>query len=82
MSQTIEIATKLYQARNTVIGLIGKEKFKERVDGFRPILKGMCEKKKITEMEATMEILKDLQGDGHLSVLAMAACTEIMEPSL
>ena len=81
MNKQIEIASKMYEARDAVISLMGKEKFKERVDAFRPIIGGMCKKKKITEMQATIEILKDLQGDGMASLLAMAACTEIMEPT-
>ena len=78
----VEIASKMYQARDAVIGLIGQEKFKRRVAEFRPIMEGMCAKKEISEMQATIEILKGLEGDGMASLLAMAACTEIMEPSI
>ena len=72
----------MYQARDAVIGLIGEKKFKSRVDEFRPIMTDICEKRKITEIEATIEILEMLKGDGHQSLLAIAACTEIMEPSI
>ena len=80
--QKVEIAAKLYGARDTIIGLIGKEKFKSRVDEFRPIMEGICKKERISEMEATLKILLDLDEGAITSLLAMAACTEIMEPSI
>ena len=80
--QKVEIAGKMYQARDSVIELIGEKRFRAKVEEFRPIIRGLCEKKKITEMKATIEILENFRGDGHLSLLAIAACTEIMEPSL
>ena len=80
----VAMADEFYQARDSVIVIIGKEKFKEKVEGFRPIMKGLCEERDISEMQATIEILASLKGRGTgiESLLAMAACTEIMEPSL
>jgi len=80
--QKVEIAAKLYEARDTIIGLMGKEKFKMRVEEFRPIMAGMCKKEGMTEMQATLEILKSLDQGAITSLLAMAACVEIMEPSI
>lgn len=75
----VEIAAKMYRARDAVITLIGEDKFKEKVDQFRPIMQGMCEQKKCTEIEATIEILEALKGKERETMLAMAACTEIIE---
>lgn len=78
----VAMADQFYEARTTVIGLMGEEKFKEKVDGFRPILKDLCEKHGVSEMQATIDILAMLKGRGTETLLAMAACTEIMEPSI
>ena len=77
----VEIAAKLYQARDSVIFIMGREKFMLKVDEFRPMLKGICEEKGITEMQATTDILFALDGRETEMLLAMAACVEIMEPS-
>ena len=82
VAEKVAVSSDLYAARTAVIELTGEKKFKENVDGFRPILRGLCEKNGITEMEATIEILGLLRGKGTESMLAMAACIEIMEPSL
>ena len=77
----VNIAAKMYESRRLVKALMGPDAFKEKVDGFRPLLQALCEKDGLSEMGALFTLLKEVEGDGMLSLLTMAACTEIMEPS-
>lgn len=82
LAASVAITDQLKEARNTVITLIGEDKFIERVEGFRPILDGLCEKHDVSKIQATIDILKTLKGKEIETLLAMAACVEIMEPSI
>ncbi|MCP5005361.1 MAG: hypothetical protein GY941_15710 [Planctomycetes bacterium] len=77
---SLEITGKLNNAREGVIMIMGEDKFKEKVDGFRPILAGVCDSKGISEIEGAIEILKMVEGREVETILAMAACAEIIEP--
>lgn len=77
-----EIVSKMYEARDAVIILIGEDRFKAKVNEFRPLLLEICKKEKINQIQAVTKILRSLEGQGTEMMLAMATCTEIMEPSL
>jgi len=78
----VAMADQFYESRRVIVTLIGEDQFLAKVDEFRPIMRGLCEEHRISEMQATVHILALFECDGFGSALAMAACTEIMEPSL
>jgi hypothetical protein len=80
--QKVEIAAQFYDARKTMIILLGVEKFKARVEEVRPILKKVMAEHKKTDMEATLMLLKGIGDDGMQIVMLLATTCEIMEPSL
>ena len=76
----VELMNKMLSARKLVVALQGQEHFLMKVDGFRPLLKGICEENGWTELEATIDILKTLDKEGMNNLVALAACVEIIEP--
>jgi hypothetical protein len=82
MNKQAEIALKFYEARDVVHNLLGTDKFIAKVDEYRPIVENICKQKGISKLQATIAILDVLKQDGMATLVAMAACTEIMEPSL
>ncbi len=76
----LKIAGRLKNARTAVIMLMGEDKFLEKVDGFRPIFTAICDSKSVSEYRAALEVLKTVEGKGTETMLAMAACAEIIEP--
>lgn len=81
MKEQIEIDVSFHEARDAVQHLIGHDAFTTKVNIYRPILRHLCLHKGLNEMQATHEILNSLKHDGSASLVAMAACTEIMSPS-
>jgi len=80
----VELAAKMYAARKQAIALLGMEKFKAKVNEFRPILEGLAENRSGDILKASMDILKGMQNrgvDGIVQMVTLAACVEIIEPS-
>jgi len=80
----VEIAHKMYESRRVVLSLLGPEKFKAKVEEYRPIIQGLMDKWKCDEINATTHIIKSLiagGNDGMAVMLALAACVEMVEPS-
>ena len=82
IAASVALSEQFIFCRETAVAVMGEEKFMDKVDGFRPILIEICEKNNISKMEATISILEMLKGREIESMLAMAACAEIIEPSL
>jgi len=83
--QAIGIAQKLYDCRRTALFVLGPQRFKAKVEEFRPIIQAAMAKHDCDEVRATMEIVKLLNSGGHdgmPTLIAFAACVEILEPSL
>lgn len=79
-------AGNFYAARDTVLVLVGEAHFRQMVDEFRPILADVCREQELSEMEATLFLLgmnAHFKGATDIdTLLCVAVCTEIMEPSL
>lgn len=81
----VDIAKKMYDSRRCALFLLGPEKFKAKVEGYRPIIQDLMDKWKCDEIKATMKIVEMLiskgQDDGMAVMLAFAACVEMVEPT-
>lgn len=83
--KVIEIANKMYQARKTALGLLGPEKFREKVAEYSSFIRGAMKKHECEEITAAMEIITVLQSKGDMDtgvaqMLTLAACVEMIEP--
>ena len=76
-----EIAAQLHRIRDAVLSLQGREKFDRHVEACRPTLQAICDAKQLTQIQSTLEILKTMQANDVASLLVLAACVEIMEPT-
>ena len=77
----VNMAAKMYESRRLVKALIGEEAFKENVEVFRARMQAIFDGGETSEMGAMIIFMREAGDNGHLSLLTMAACTEIMEPS-
>lgn len=80
----IQMAAQMYDARDKVIFLMGREKFQAKVEEYRPLIGGIMERDGCNEIAATIDIcekLADAGYDGIHALLALASCVEIMEPT-
>lgn len=79
----VNIAAKMYDAREKVIALIGREKFQEKVTLFRPKLEEMARDRGGNVVKAAMDLVAAMQNRGEnevIQMLILAACVEIIEP--
>jgi hypothetical protein len=83
VTNTIQLAAKFYEARDSAKGIFGDEwpaKFAE----YSGYIKVAMTKTGLDEMQATLGIMKRLQANhaGALAqMLVLAACVEMIEPS-
>jgi hypothetical protein len=80
----IQMVAKMYEARDTVLFLLGTEKFKAKVEEYRPFIEGVMKRDDCSEIAATVEICNKLAAAGHDGMpvlLVLAVCVEIMEPT-
>jgi hypothetical protein len=78
----IQIASKLYECRDTAKRFYGAE-YKERIDEYKLILRKVMEEKDLEVIQSLIKISKTstYQNSGITQMLFMAAVVEIIEPS-
>lgn len=81
---TIQIAAKLYDARDTMRSFWG-EKYPEKVEDYKKYILAAMKKYGCDEMKATMKLVELLQekeqDSGMHQALILASYVEIIEPS-
>jgi len=80
--QNTVLIEKMSKARTSMIEVLGREQFKQHVESFRVVLKDICAKHNIDELQAVVNILQELESDPQQALLVMAAGVEIVQPSL
>lgn len=82
MSNAIQIAAKLYEARDAMKSLYG-DRFREKVAGWRPIIQAAMRKHGVDEVGAILKLNEALGGraGGITTLIIMAVAVEMVEPS-
>lgn len=82
MENQIKAAAKLYKCRDTAKSFFG-DKYKEKVEPYKHILKQVMEANNLEEIPALLKISESehYQQNGMAQMMYMAAVVELIEPS-
>jgi hypothetical protein len=78
--QLVGIMSKLYSARNSLRTLC-PEVFPDRCKEWQAAIKQVAEAKKLTDIEAMIDMLARLEGKEVAQMWVMAAYVEMVEPT-
>ena len=78
----VQMTAQMYEARAALRAILGEEKFRKKVAEHAEVMDLIMQKRKCSDMEAMLEIMKHCQKDGMQLTLAIGCCTEVIEPSL
>lgn len=79
IEQTIKHAAKLYEMRDTAKRVLG-DRFDRFMEQYQVAIRKVAEHRQCSELQAAMAISKS-DADPHVTMFAMAAFVELVEPS-
>ncbi len=78
----IATAAQLYNMRTLIVEALGVDKFRAKVEAFRPLFAQVEKANDCTTLGALMLMIKTCEGDAIRIATVCAVAVEIMEPSI
>lgn len=80
--QQIQIASGMYEARDTAKRLTDPTVYRTRIAEFSHIIRQTMAQDKTEVLPATLSLCNQIRGDGFLKLWFVAAAVEMIEPSI
>lgn len=80
MQKVIQLAAKLYECRDTAKTFLG-DGYSERMREYGEIVSAVSNQKRISIIQAAIELAQDHQASGYEKIQILASAVEIIEPS-
>jgi hypothetical protein len=76
----VQMIAKMYDARESLLSILGREEFMRRLADFRPAFEKVRAELKLSDIQTMIALMKT-STDGYQQIGILALSVEIMEPS-